>query len=53
MIVGRAVATMVELSIAVKSAASRPVIASRIWRCDIGSCAVGRARVGSATVVLM
>ena len=53
MIVGSAVATMVEHSIAVNSAASRPVMAWRISRWDIGSSAVGRARVGSATVVLM
>ena len=53
MMVGSAVATMVELTRAVKRAASRPVMASRIWRWDIGSSVVGRARVGSATVVLM
>jgi len=37
MMVGSAVETMVVLSSAVNSAASRPVRASRIWRCDIAS----------------
>src|SRR4051812_27886522 len=49
MMVGSAVATMVELSIAVKSAARRPVMASRMWRCDIGSGAGGRGGGGFPT----
>ena len=57
MIVGSAVETMVELSSAVNSAAMRPVIASRIWRCDIsawgGAPRGGVTLRGSATVVLI
>src|SRR5690348_5158135 len=56
-IVGSAGATMVELSSAVNSAAMRPVMASRIWRCDMSAWGgVPRGGVtlrGSATVVLI
>ncbi|GAA2287880.1 hypothetical protein GCM10010402_52330 [Actinomadura luteofluorescens] len=45
MICGSAVDTTVLLSIATNSTSSRPLSASRIWRCDIGADLAGTCSV--------